>query len=171
MPIVSIDVRDGDPTVQASGQHRGTVAATFSDGRIIERNIRAADLDDWNDTVAAQSTEMQAKMEEQDAQSAVDPEAPVAGEGEASVAQTCVAYIHQAANTEQAYDAWLLYDRINTYVTNHSGWILAKPHLLAEGLEEEEYEQAKNAYNYLSGAGRPAIMAEAKTIQSNWEAQ
>lgn len=61
MPITSIDVRDGDPTVQASGQHRGTVAATFDDGRIVERHIRAADADEWNDLVASMSAAMQAQ--------------------------------------------------------------------------------------------------------------
>jgi len=137
----------------------------------MERNIRAADLDAWNDKVAAQSAEMQAAMEAQDAQNAVDPDAPVAANKDASIAQTCVAYIREAAETEQAYDAWLLYDRINTYVVGHSDWNTAKPHLLAEGLTDEEYEQAKNAYNYLSGAGRPAIMAEARTIQAAWESQ
>ena len=171
MPITSVDVRDGDPTVQASGQHRGTVTGTFDDGRILERNLRTPDSDTWNDKVAAQSAEMQVIMEERDAQAAVDPDAPVAADKEASIAQTCVAYIREAAATEQAYDAWLLYDRINTYVTGHSSWAAAKPHLLAEGLTDEEYDQAQNAYNYLSGAGRPAIMAEARTIQAAWEAQ
>lgn len=171
MPIVSIDVRDGDPTVQASGQHRGTVTGTFDDGRIMERNIRAADLDGWNDKVAAMSGEMQAQMEAADAEAAVSPSEPVAASEEASIAQTCVAYIREAAATEQAYDAYLLYDRINTYVTNHSNWPTVKPILLAEGLTEEEYGQAGSAFNYLSSAGRPAIMSDAKTIQSNWEAQ
>lgn len=171
MPIVSIDVRDGDPTVQASNQHRGTVTGTFDDGRIMERNIRAADLDGWNDKVAAMSGEMQDQMERSDADSAVDPDAPVAAEKEASIAQTCVAYIREAAATEQAYDAFLLYDRINTYVTNHSDWPTVKPILLAEGLTEEEYDQAGSAFNYLSSAGRPATMADAKTIQAAWGSQ
>jgi hypothetical protein len=173
MPIITpVEVRAGDPTVQASGQHRGTVTGTQStDARIVERSIRAADLSGWDAKVAAMPAEMQVQMEAQDAAQAVTPDEDVAANNEASVAQTCVAYIREAAATEQAYDAWLLYDRINTYVTNHSDWNSAHDHLIAEGLTQEEYDQAKNAYNYLSGAGRPAIMAEAKTIQAAWESQ
>ena len=171
MPILSIDVRDGDPTVQASGQHRGTVTGTFDDGRIMERSIRAADLDAWNDKVAAMTLEMQAQMENRDAEDAVDPEAPVNANKEASQAQTCVAYIRQALNTEQAYDAYLLLDRINTYVVANTGWPTVRPLLIAEGLDPDDYDQAGDAFNYLSGAGRPATMSEAKTIQAQWEAQ
>ena len=171
MPITSIDVRDGDPTVQASGQHRGTVAATFSDGRIVERSVRAKDADEWNDKIAAISDLIQAQQEASDAQSAVDPETPVTAHKEASQAQTCIAYIREALATEQAYDAFLLLDRINTYVVANAGWPTVKPILLAAGLDEEEYDKAGNAFNYLSSAGRPAIMSDAKTIQANWEAQ
>jgi hypothetical protein len=171
MPITSIDVRDGDPTVQASGQHRGTVAATFDDGRLTEKNIRASDIDDWNDKVAAASGEMQAQMESSDAHAAVDPDSDVTANKEASQAQTCVAYIRDAWNMESANDGWMLYSRINNYVTGHSNWITAKPHLIAEGLTDEEYEQAATAYAYLSGAGRPATMADAQTIQDAWTGQ
>ena len=171
MPVLTADVREGDPTIQASGQYRGTVDVVFDDGRELTINIRAADQNDWNDKVAAVSATAQARMEASDAAAAVDPDADVAASKEASIAQTCVAYIRQAMSTEQAYDAWLLLDRINTYVTNNGGWATAKPFLLAEGLSEDEYDKAAAAYSYLSGAGRPAIMAEAKTIQGNWEAQ
>ena len=95
----------------------------------------------------------------------------MAANKEASIAQTCIAYIHQAWNEETAYDAHALYSRINTYVTNHSDWNTAHTHLLAEGLTQEEYDQAKAAYQYLSGSGRPATLADAQTIQQNWEDQ
>jgi hypothetical protein len=168
MPVVSTDVRDGDPTVQASGQHRGTVTSTFDDGRILEQNLRAPDINAWNDAVANAGVEAQTTMEERDAQEAVTPDADVAGNKEASQAQTCVAYIRDAWSQESAIDAWALYDRINTYVTTHSDWNTAHTHLLAEGLTQEEYDQAKNAYSYLSGSGRPATLADAETIQTTW---
>jgi len=169
MPITSVDVRDGDPTIQASGQHRGTVTGTFDDGRILERNLRTPDSDTWNDKVAAQSAEMQATMEKRDAEDAVTPDEDVAANKEATIAQTCVAYIRQAWNEETAYDAHALYARINTYVTNHSDWNTAHTHLIAEGLTQEEYDQAKAAYQYLSGSGRPATLSDAQTIQTAWE--
>lgn len=171
MGVSSSDVRSGDPTIQASGQYRGTVDVTMTDGRVYTLIIRAPDLDSWNDQVAAAGATIQARVEEQDAQEAVTPDADVAANKEASIAQTCIAYIRQAWSHESAIDAWNLYARINTYVTNNGGWATAKPALLAAGLPEEEYDQAAAAYQYLSGGGRPAILAEAETIQGNWEAQ
>jgi hypothetical protein len=172
MPIVSIDVRDGDPTIQTSGQHRGTIAATFDDGRIVERNIRAADADEWNDLVASIGIEMQAKQEQQDAANSVDPESEVAASQEASIAQAAVAYLRAAWQEELAPDAYLLFARFNNYVINKGyTWNDVQTHLLAEGLEQEEWDEIKTAYQYLNGGGRPAIMAEAKTIQGNWESK
>ena len=171
MPIVSIDVRDGDPTVNSTGQHRGSVIATFDDGRISEKRIRAADADEWNDKVASASAEMQADMERKDAEAAVTPDSDVTENKEASIAQTCIAYIREAWSQQSAYQGWLLYARINTYVTNHSSWATAQTHLIAAGLTQEEYDQAELAYNYLSGAGRPATMSDAQTIQDAWESQ
>jgi hypothetical protein len=171
MPITSIDVRDGDPTVQQSGQHRGTVKATFDDGRTSEKPLRGIDLDDWNDKVAAAWGVMQDDMIRSDAHEAVDPDADVTANKEASQPQTCIAYIKQAWEQESANSAWLLYARINNYVTGHSDWATVKPLLLAEGLPEEEYDRAAVAYAYLSGAGRPAILSDAQTIQDAWEGQ
>lgn len=170
MPVLSVDVRAGDPTVQASGQHRGTVDVTFDDGRVITLNLRAPDLDSWNDAVANAGAQAQAQMERRDAEEAVGDQ-DIAANKEASIAQSAIAYIRSAWNEPQAYDAYLLFDRINTFITNNGGWATVKPILLANGLTEEEYDQCAAAYQYLSGAGRPAIMAEARTIQSNWEAQ
>ena len=171
MPVSSVDVRDGDPTVQASGQHRGTITATFSDGRILERNLRAADADGWADAVANAGLEAQSQMENRDAEAAVTPDADVVANLEANIAQTCVAYIRAAWELETAYDAFALYSRINTYITTHSDWNTAHTHLLAEGLTQEEFDQAKAAYQYLSGSGRPAILSDAQTIQAAWEDQ
>jgi len=171
VPITSTEVRAGDPTVQASGQHRGTIKSTFDDARIMERNLRAADLAGWDAKVAAAPAEMQAQMKARDAEAAVSPDEDVAESDEASIAQTCIAYIRQAGIQEQAYDAYLLYVRINTYVQNHSDWNTAHTHLIAAGLTQEEYDTAKAHYTYLSTGGRPADMAAAQVVQDNWEAQ
>jgi len=170
MPIVSIDVRDGDPTVQSSGQHRGTVSATFTDGRIEERNVRAANLDEWNDKIAAISDLIQEQVEKQDAEDSVDPETEVSAEGEASLAQAAVAYLRAAYREDQAYDAYLLFSRFNNFRTNQ-GWTLDQvaTNLVSAGLEQEEWDGMKTAYLYLNGGGRPAQMASAKIIQGNWE--
>lgn len=172
MPITSIDVRDGDPTIQASGEHRGTVTATFADGRTVEKSIRAADANAWMDKLAAISSEIQAQVELSDAEQAVDPEGEVTGNGEASIAQAAVAYLRAAWDTDQAADAYLLFARFNTY-RNNQGWTLDQvaAGLAAAGLEADEWDAMKTAYQYLNGGGRPAIMATAKTVQGNWEAR
>ena len=171
MPIVSSVLNPGDPTIQASGQYRGTIVFTFADGRTVQRNLRAPDEDAWSALLLAIDDEVEAKMQERDAEDAVSPDEDVAANLEASIAQTCIAYIRQAWNEELAFVAWALYDRINTYVTTHSDWNTAHTHLLAAGLTQDEYDQSKAAYQYLSGSGRPAIMASAVTIQNAWVGQ
>jgi len=172
MPVQSVDVRSGDPTIQTSGQYRGTVDVTMTDGRVFTLNIRAADQDEWNDRVAAAGATIQAQVERRDADEAVDPEQDVAASKEASIAQVAVAYLRAAYQEEQAYDAWLKLSRFANYVTNNGyTWNNVQTHLIAEGLTQDEWDQLKAIYQYLSGGGRPAIMADAKTIQGNWEAR
>jgi len=172
MPVQSVDVRDGDPTIQASGQYRGTVDVTMTDGRVFTLNIRAASQDEWNDRVTAAAATIQAQVERRDAAEAVDPEQEVAASKEASIAQVAVAYLRGAWEEEQAYNAWLRFARFNNYVTNNGyTWENVQAHLFAAGLTQEEWDELKAAYQYLSGGGRPAIMADAKTIQGNWEAR
>ena len=172
MPIVSIDVRDGDPTVQASGQHRGTVDATFDDGRVVSRNFRAPDLDAWNDLVAAAQATIQAQQEVQDAEDGVGPDTEVTAHKEASIEQRAVAYLRRAWQEENCRDAYLLFDKFNDYRLA-KGWNLnqVQAGLASAGLGVEEWEEMKTAYTYLNGAGRPAIMNDYQTIQGNWEAR
>ena len=172
MPIVSIDVRDGDPTIQANGQHRGTVAATFADGRIVERSLRAADADAWNDLIAGISAEIQAKQEVQDAEAGVSSDDEIVAGGEASVEQRAVAYLRAAWGQELARDAYLLFDKFNDFRLAR-GWNLnqVQTGLMSAGLTVDEWDEMKAAYQYLAGAGRPAIMNDYQTIQGNWESR
>jgi hypothetical protein len=172
MPITSTVVRDGDPTVQASGQHRGTIKSTFNDGRIVERNLRGADLADWDAKVAAAPAEIQEQMEVSDAGEAVSPDEPVAPNKEATIEQNAIAYLRDSWRSELASDAYLLFDRFNTYVTNSAyTWDDVHTHLISYGLTQEEWDQMKAAYNYLSGGTRPADMAAGQVIQDAWESQ
>ena len=170
MPIVSIDVRDGDPTIQASGQHRGTVMATFADGRIIERNLRAPDADAWQDLIAGISAKIQAQAEEQDAENSVDPGTEVEAAGEASEDQAAAAYIRNSLSQEFALDAWLRLSRFKNWVDANGGNFNAvEARLLAAGVSQEDWDTAKTIYQYLSGAGRAETLLQAKTIQTKWE--
>jgi hypothetical protein len=173
VPITApIEVRAGDPTVQVSGQHRGTIKGTFDDGRIVERNIRGADLAGWDAKVAAAPAEMEEQMMVADAGAAVSPDEDVAPSGEATIEQTAIAYLRDSWRSELASDAYLLFDRFNTYVTNSQyTWDDVHTHLIAHGLTQEEWDQMKAAYQYLNGGTRPADMAAGKTIQDAWESQ
>lgn len=172
MPVQTSDVRAGDPSVQASGHYRGTVDVTLTDGRVYALRINAADLDEWNDKVAAAGSTVEALFQESDAAAAVSADGEVVSNKEASIQQVAVAYLRAAWETENAYDAYLLFSRFNTYRLNN-GWTLdqVQANLAAAGLSAEEWTNMRTAYQYLNGGGRPAIMADAKTIQDNWEAR
>ena len=57
MPVQSVDVRDGDPTIQASGEHRGTVTVTFADGRVRDISVRAPDTEPELKEAACETTQ------------------------------------------------------------------------------------------------------------------
>lgn len=170
MPVIATDVRDGDPTVQASQQHRGTVKCTFDDGRILEMNLRAPDLDGWNDAVAGAALKAEDQMMRRDADEAVgDQPIDSGGNKEADQYQVCAAYMRDADAESEAYNAWVLYSRIDDYVQSNGGWVTFKPVMLAEGMDEEFFDRSASQYQYLSAAGRPATMSGARTIQDGWE--
>ena len=169
MPVTTTSERD--VTVQVTGQYRGVIVCTFADARILELNRRAPNQAAWDALKAGADTEAEAIMARQDAQAMVDPDQDVAASGEASQADTCIAYIRAAWGEQFATDAYALYVRINNYVTNNGGWAAAKPALLTAGLSDEEYTQAETAWNYLSNGTRPAEMAAGQVIQGAWEGQ
>ena len=72
MPVQSVDVRDGDPTVQVTGEHRGTVTVTFTDGRVVDRSLRAPNADAWADLIANIAAKVQQQQSEADANDAVE---------------------------------------------------------------------------------------------------
>lgn len=170
MPVVSIDVRDGDPTVQASGEHRGVIQATFADGRIKERQFRAPGADAWNDLVANVQAEFEARQQADDSVDGVSADVEVTANGEASIQQRAVAYLRAAMEQEDCFEGYRLLDKFNDF-RNQQGWNLdqVRSGLASAGLEEEEWEQIKTAFQYLSAAGRPGIMNSYKAIQKAWE--
>lgn len=172
MPVQSIDVRDGDPTQQASGQYRGTVDVTFVDGRVFTRNLSAPDLDSWNDMIANYTAIIEAQIAEADASSNVNPDEEIVQVGEGTVKQRAVAYLRDAWNQDNCRDAYLRFDKFNNYRLAQ-GWNLNQvvAGLAEAGLTQEEWDEMRDAYSYLNSAGRPAIMNDYQTIQANWEAR
>jgi len=172
MPVQSIDVRDGDPTQQASGEYRGTVDATMTDGRLITKNLRAPTLDAWNDKIANVQDEIEAQVSQRDAEDGISPDDEITANGDASIEQRAVAYLRRAWQEERPRDAFLLFDRFNDF-RNQKGWNLnqVQAGLASAGLGVEEWNDMSAAYQYLSGAGRPSTMNDYEAIQGVWEAR
>ena len=171
MPIIDTNVIDG-PNVQASGQHRGTLEFIFSDGRKVTRNVRAADATAWANLILDLPAGVQESMEQNDAQEGIGPDVEIIANKEANIKQRAVAYLRAAMEEERAFDAFLLLDKFNDFRLA-KGWNLNQvvAGLASAGMTEEEWAGIKAAYQYLSSAGRPAIMDSAKTIQAQWEAR
>jgi len=170
MPIASVDVRAGDPQVQASGEYRGVVDVTFTDERVVMIALWASSLDEWNDKVAAVYAEAQERMAESDAPESVDIAQAVDAKGEADIKSVAVAYLRAAWNTQDVHEAYTLFTRFNTYRLAQ-GWSLTQVQagLASAGLTVEEWDKMRTAYTYLNSAGRPAIMSDAKSIQAYWD--
>ena len=56
-----------------------------------------------------------AKVTQQDAQEGVDPDTEITANKEATIQERAVAYLRRAWQEEEAYDAYRLFDRFNTY--------------------------------------------------------
>lgn len=169
MSVVRVDVIDG-PNVQAHGEHRGRVEVELSDGRIFTPSVRAPDAPTWANRIVDIGQEVLDQTIEQDSQEGVDADTEVTAHKLASVKQRAVAYLRKAWEMENAYEAFLLFDKFNDY-RNAQGWNLnqVQANLIDEGLTVEEWDAMKTAYQYLAAAGRPAIMSDARDIQANWD--
>ena len=113
-----------------------------------------------------------ASFKQQDAEEGVDADTDIAANKEATQQEKAVAYLRRAWQEDDAYQAYRILDRFNTY-RNAQGWTLdqVQANLAAAGLTVTEWDSIKTAYQYLSGGTRPADMAAHAVIQANWEAR
>lgn len=171
MAIIRQDVVEG-PYVEANGEHRGIVEFEFDDGRVIRRNLSAVNFAAWSEKLLDIGGQLQAAQEIQDAQAGVDANVEITAHKQANAKQRAVAYLRAAWQEEDAYAAFLLFDRFNTYRLAQ-GWTLVQvqANLASAGLTQEEWDAMRTMYQYLSSAGRPAIMADNRTIQAQWESR
>lgn len=158
MPITNTDVVDG-PGVQASGEHRGVLEFTFSDGRVIRRTVSAPDAAAWSNLIVDMSAEVEAQVALSDAQEGISPDQEIAANKEASIKQRALEYLRKAYSTGDPYVAFLLFDRFNNYRLAQ-GWSLNQVHqqLADAGLSEEEWDNMLERYQYLSNTGRVTAM-------------
>lgn len=168
MPIVDTNVTDG-PNVQADGQHRGTVEFIFGDGRVVTRNVRAPDANAWANLLADLPAEVEASQQLSDADEAVENDAEVADYKEANKKQLAVAYLRRAMSHEDPYVAYLKFSRFNDYRIAE-GWNLnqVQAALMDAGLTEDEWNIMRDAYTWLSNAGRVTAMQAYQDVASGW---
>jgi len=160
MPAINVDVREGDPTVQASGEHRGLVAVTFSDGRVIERNVRAPTADAWADLIANIQSRVQEEIETADAVEAAAQDVEIINPyREASRAQMALAYLRSAMQIGDPYRAYLKFARFNDYRLAQ-GWSVNQvaENLAGVGLSQDEWSEMRDRFVYLSNASRVTAM-------------
>jgi len=160
VPAISVAVRDGDPTVQASGEHRGMVSVTFSDGRVIERSVRAPSADAWADRIANIQSRVEEDIASSDAEEAVREDAEILEPyKEASLPQMALAYLRNAMRQGDPYVAYMRFSRFNDYRLAQ-GWNLDQVAsvLAGVGLASEEWSDMKDRFQYLSNAARVTAM-------------
>lgn len=168
--IIRVDVLSGPTEIPGSGGRvEGTIEFEWDDGVTLTRKIQAADLNAWANLLIDQPIAEQQQREEQDANNNIG-DFEIEAVGEASQEQRAVAYLRSAMDQELAYDAYILLARFNNFRTN-KGWSLAEvaTRLMSAGYTQEEWDILRPAFQYLNGNNRPAVMAEARTIQENWE--
>ncbi len=169
MPITETNVI-GDVEVLPDGRRRGTLEFVFDDAEVITRVITATDATKWAEFLVDYPAIIEQERRERDAQDGVSPDAEVIAKGEASIEDRAVAYLREAYNQQNAWDAFLLFDKFNDFRLAR-GWNLnqVQAGLMSAGLTEDEWANMRSVYQYLAGAGRPAVMDTARTIQATWE--
>lgn len=160
MPITNTYLNAGDPTIEVTGEYRGTVNFEFDDGRIVTRNLRASDEDAWSALMLRIGDEVEAKQQEQDAEEAAETDVEVLNRyKQSSVKQMALAYLRNAMSKQDPYVAFLKFSKFNDWRVRQ-GYNLNQVQvaLMAEGLTEEEWQEMRDRYSYLSNAGRVSAM-------------
>ena len=169
MPITDTTPFTGEPTQQASGQWRGSAQYTFDDGRKINRRITADTAGEWANKMSDIVPELEVQIQEADAGEGVSADDEITTNKQASIQQRAVAYLRAAMAEDDPYTAFLLLDRFNTFRLAQ-GWNLnqVEAGLAGAGLEAEEWDTMRDAYQYLSNAGRVTAMQAVQDINQTW---
>ena len=169
MAVIDITPFTGEPTQQASGQWRGSAQYTFDDGRKVNRRITADTVGEWANKMSDIVPEIEVQIQEADAGGGVSVDVEITTNKQASIKQRAVAYLRAAMAEDDPYTAFLLLDRFNTFRLAQ-GWNLnqVEAGLASAGLEAEEWDTMRDAYQYLSNAGRVTAMQAVQDINQTW---
>lgn len=166
MSVVSTTVRHGDPTIQVSGERRGSVQVVFTDGRAVDRNYRTADEPSWDAAVASASAQAQEDMAWGDAQDAADKDVDITGDyGESTKEQQAVAYLYRAYTNPDPYTAYKKFTKFNEWRMRDGLSVdEVRLRLIAAGLEEQTWDLMIERYQYLADPARVTIMEDHQSV-------
>ncbi len=166
MSVVSTTVRHGDPTIQVSGERRGSVQVAFTDGRVVDRNYRTADEPSWDAAVASAGAQVQQDVARRDAQEAVDKDVDITGDyGESTKDQQAAAYLYRAYTTPDPYTAYKKYTKFNEWrIRDGLSVEEVRLRFLAAGFEERTWDLMIERYQYLADPARVTIMEDHQSV-------
>jgi len=168
MALVSAVARAGSPTQEPDGFWRGTALYTFDDGRVFRRAIVGTTEEDWSVEMNVASNAVIREVSESDARASITSVDDIAPAGQATAKQRAVAYLRDAMNMQDPYEAYLLFDKFNTFRTAN-GWSVNQvaDALQSEGLKAEDWYAMKTIYSVLSAGA--SIMQQHKDIEEDWD--
>ena len=154
MPVVDVRVREGSLSIEGSGERRAVVEVELTDGRVIERNLRARDAQAWADLLLSIGADVLAAVQEQDAEEGLDSaiDGPFK---EATPDQRAVRGVRKLLELKGAYEdlkrAKDFFARVNQYRLDLGENVNQfKARLMAAGLTEEEWDEAYAVYQFLN---------------------
>lgn len=160
MPVINVSLMPGDPTIETNGEYRGTVQVEFDDGRIISRNMRAPDEDSWSAKMLGVQGAVEAEAQQKDAIEAAENDVEILGQyREADKRQQALAYLRKAMQIGNPYLAYQKFARFNSWRLSEGYSIPAvKTALAAVGLEDDEWVDMSDRFQYLSNSARITAM-------------
>ena len=165
MPIVSSELRAGDPTITSTGKRSGTIDFTFADGRIITRNVRAQDATAWAQLLIDLPAQVEKDIEILDAQEVAETDNAIASYKDAPIKRVALAYLRRAYSTGDPYRAYVKFERFNDYRVAQ-GWTVNQvvTNLAEVGLTDDEWTEMRDRYQYLSETGRVTSMVAFQAV-------
>jgi len=167
MPVQTTEVRPGDPTVQASGQHRGTVKYTFTDAREFEVNLRTPDLTSWDAKLISYVAVIEEQVRKRDAEAAgQDPDEPLPDSdvGEASNLDILVGKLRTGYAIQDSTDSYRYTKQVNDWrVGKGFTWTQVRDAILADpsyDMTTEEFQDIFDRWTYLNTPAKITTMQD-----------
>ena len=170
MPVMSTQTRAGDPTVQVTGQARGTVKYIFDDGFAIELAIRTSTLAEFDPEITARIPEVELSRRKMDSNAVVEDDIADTGNGAASTLDTMVVKLRYAYSQPLPEDSYRNMNQIDNYRIN-KGWTWTQVHNAIFNVPEyefteEEWSNIMDRFSYLDFPAKIQIMIDYDNLRS-----